>query len=170
MEAKRQRYQHNNYSIEGNTARSLQAVPGYREDEEYERRQRPVRKVRKKPKAKVGVDLFAMLFLTVAIILTVYTCVEYLGVQSRVSAMNKQIAKLEDNLLKMRNENDAALTSLNTSLDLNYIYKVATEELGMVYPKDNQVISYKSNLSDYVRQYEDIPEDEDSTLLDKINK
>lgn len=170
MEARKQRYQYNNYSVEGNTARSLTVVPGYGEEEEHIRAPRPVRRVRKKPKAKVGLDLFAMLFLTAAIIVTVYTCIEYLQVQSQVSSMNKNIASLEDNLLKLKNENDAARTALNTSLDLNYIYKVATEELGMVYPKDNQVITYKSNLSDYVRQYEDIPEDNGSTLLDKINE
>jgi hypothetical protein len=45
---------------------------------------------------------------------------------------------------------------------------VATNELGMVSPQNNQVITYDSNLSDYVRQYKDIPEENKDSLLDKI--
>ena len=48
-------------------------------------------------------------------------------------------------------------TRINTSLDLDYVYRVATEELGMVYPNKNQVILYNKTESEYVRQYEDIP-------------
>jgi hypothetical protein len=38
----------------------------------------------------------------------------------------------------------------------------------MVYPNENQVITYESTLSDYVRQYKDIPEASTTTLLDGI--
>jgi hypothetical protein len=44
------------------------------------------------------------------------------------------------------------------SSDLDYVYKVATEELGMVYANKNQVRLYNKTESEYVRQYEDIPE------------
>ena len=38
------------------------------------------------------------------------------------------------------------------------IYKIATEELGMVYANKDQVRMYNKTESEYVRQYEDIPE------------
>ena len=38
----------------------------------------------------------------------------------------------------------------------------------MVYPNKNQVIAYESTLSDYVRQYKEIPEVEKSSILDNI--
>ena len=57
----------------------------------------------------------------------------------------------------LKSENDALETRINTSLDLDYVYRVATEELGMVYPNKNQVILYNKTESEYVRQYEDIP-------------
>ncbi len=60
------------------------------------------------------------------------------------------------------------MTELNTSLDLKNIYEIATSELGMVYQKENQVIPYKSNKSDYVKQYADIPEVNSGSLLDKL--
>ena len=49
-------------------------------------------------------------------------------------------------------------TRINTSIDLDNIYKIATEELGMVYANKDQVRMYNKTESEYVRQYEDIPE------------
>ena len=46
--------------------------------------------------------------------------------------------------------------SINSSIDYNYIYKVATEELGMVYPSQNQIVNYDSEDSEYVVQYKDV--------------
>ena len=58
---------------------------------------------------------------------------------------------------QLRSENDALQTRINTDMDLDHIYKVATEELGMVYANRNQVLLYDKTESEYVRQYEDIP-------------
>ena len=55
-------------------------------------------------------------------------------------------------------DNDALETRINTSIDLDNIYKIATEELGMVYANKDQVRMYNKTESEYVRQYEDIPE------------
>ncbi len=168
MDARKQQGNYKNeYYMDGNTARKLQVVPRYPEEEELQPRQQPVRKIRKRPRVNEGIDMFSLFVLTVAIVVTLYTCVEFLGVQSNLTEMNTEIADLESSLTKLQNENTDALSQLNTFLDLNYIYQVATNELGMVYPNENQVITYESNLSDYVRQYDDIPE-ERTTLLDGI--
>ena len=55
-------------------------------------------------------------------------------------------------------ENRSLASKINTCTDLDYIYQVATEELGMVYPGEDQVIVYDRTESEYVRQYENIPE------------
>lgn len=168
MEAKKQRYQYNNYSTDGNTARKLQVMPGYEEADDVRSIRQPEKQKRRKPKQSLGIDLFSVLILTAAIAVTLYTCIDYLKVQTQVTEQNKEIAQLEHSLVKLQNQNKDALAKINTSLDLNYIYEVATKELGMVYPNENQVITYKSNLSDYVRQYEEIPEENSTSLLDKI--
>ncbi|MDF2473725.1 MAG: Septum formation initiator, partial [Anaerocolumna sp.] len=150
-------YQKNNirktYYVEGNTARNLQAVPDYQVEEVPLRREQPRRETRKRKKANISMDIFSFLFFAIAVTITLYTCIEYLGVQSNITRMEKKAATLESELVKLENQNRAALSEIDTSLDLNYIYKVATNELGMVYPKENQVITYESTLSDYVRQY-----------------
>lgn len=159
MEANKRRYQHENNRtsyVEGNTVRKLQAVPDYQREEQYElpshRRQEHTR-----TKSLSGINMASLLVLTVAIIATVYVCVDYLKVQTQVTQMEKQIVSLEKDLLAKTNENDAANEAINTAFDLDYVYKVAVEELGMVYPNKNTVITYQSSKDDYVRQYEDIP-------------
>ena len=68
------------------------------------------------------------------------------------------IKALEQQLDTLKAENDALETSINTSVDLDHVYKVATEELGMVYAGKDQVLLYNQTESEYVKQYEDIPE------------
>jgi hypothetical protein len=72
--------------------------------------------------------------------------------------MDKTIVSMEKELTMKTNENDAAYEAVNTTYDLDYVYKVAVDELGMVYPNNNKVITYQSGDEDYVRQYEDIPD------------
>ena len=68
------------------------------------------------------------------------------------------IEELEREIEQLRSNNDALQTRINTQIDLDHVYKVATEELGMVYANKDQVILYDKTESEYVRQYEDIPE------------
>ena len=84
-------------------------------------------------------------------------CVNYLQIQSTITARLANIEKLEKNVEQLKAENDAMETRINTSIDLDYIYKVATEELGMVYANRDQVLLYDKTESEYVRQDEDIP-------------
>lgn len=156
--------------IDGNAARKLQVLPNYIEDEEL--RQSPARRQEQKPKKKKAVkpamDLMTLFILCIAVAGTLYTCIDYLKIQTTRLEQKKEINTLEKSLTKLANENTAAMSELNTSLDLNKIYEIATSQLGMVYPDKNQVIPYESNKSDFVKQYGEIPEENPKSLLDKI--
>ena len=89
---------------------------------------------------------------------TLYFCVSYLQLQSSIAARLNHIEALEASIEKKKADNDALETRINTSIDLDNIYKIATEELGMVYANKDQVRMYNKTESEYVRQYEDIPE------------
>ena len=104
------------------------------------------------------VDLPYVVLLTIASMFTLNLCVSYLQVQSSITARMHNIERLESQLEKLKAENDALETNINTSIDLNKIYEIATKELGMVYAKKDQVLLYDKTESEYVRQYEDIPE------------
>ncbi|MDO5155701.1 MAG: cell division protein FtsL [Eubacteriales bacterium] len=147
------------YYIEGNTARKLDAVPQRIERperrREQERRVNP--KVKKNVNRAVAFDLKYTLALVVATAFLFVSCVSMLSVQANITEQRRQIAMLERNLNKMTDANNETSKRLESSLDLTKVYDVAIHELGMVYPKTGQVISYKASNPDYVKQYKDIP-------------
>lgn len=136
---------------------SLAAVPEREPYRRPEQKKNPVIS----PMQRTSWDLVSLLFMVAALSVTMYICVSYLRVQHDVVSMNKAIAATESELLELKNKNDAAYSKIDTSVDLAYIYKVATKELGMVHPVGNQVFSYNNRKSDYVRQYGEIPETEE---------
>jgi cell division protein FtsL len=161
MEAKKRQYHYENTRtsyIEGNTVRKLNTVPDIRREERPYREPSPRRQVQRHTRTLSGINFASLLVLTAAIIATVYMCVEYLKLQYDVTKMDKTIISMEQELARKTNENDSAYEAINTAYDLDYVYKVAVEELGMVYPNNNTVITYQSGEKNYVRQYEDIPD------------
>jgi cell division protein FtsL len=161
MEANKRQYRYENTRtsyIDGNTARKLSAAPDIRREERHTLTPAPRRQEQRQPKALSGVNLASLLVLTIAIIATVYVCVDYLRLQNKVSQMDKTIVSMEGTLSTMTKENDAAYEAVNQAYDLDYVYKEAVGRLGMVYPNKNTVITYKSSEDEYVRQYEDIPQ------------
>ena len=160
MEANKRRYQYENPGtsyVDGSTVRKLRTAPDIRREEEQYRVPPKRRQAASSPKAFSGINFASLVVLTFAIIATVYVCVDYLKLQTQVSQMKKSIVKTEQELTALINENDAAYEAIETAVDLDYIYQVAVKELGMVYPNNNEIITYKSSSTNYVRQYEDIP-------------
>ncbi|MDO5417463.1 MAG: cell division protein FtsL [Lachnospiraceae bacterium] len=156
MAEKRGSYQTGEY-IHGNTVRKLrpEQIPG--EVRRRESRRTVDYTVRRNQEKALQMDLPFVVMLTIAAICTLYLCVNYLHVQSSITSRIHNIEKYEKELEILKSENDALETSINTYVDLDYVYDVATQELGMVYANKDQVILYNKTESEYVRQYEDIP-------------
>lgn len=114
-----------------------------------------------KPRSHAAPDLHMSLTYVLAMSLllgaALYVCVQYLSIQSRVTARLHNIEVLEKQLEQLKSENDALQTHIYTNIDLDHIFQVATEEMGMVYANKDQVLLYDRTESEYVRQYEDIP-------------
>lgn len=108
-------------------------------------------------RAALNMDLPYLMMLTAATITVLYICCSYVQVQSAITASMRNIQRQEEALEKLKSENDALQIEIDADVDLDHIYKVATDELGMVYAGRSQVICYKKTESGYVRQYEDIP-------------
>lgn len=153
--------------VYGNTARAVQPAPSVtqqrqkkaaeleRQAEQYRRMNHRVRRNQEKA---LQMDLPYVLMLTIAAACALFICVSYLHMQATISARITHIEQLEQEVENLRSENDALQTRINTEIDLDHVYQVATEELGMVYANRDQVILYDKTESEYVRQYEDIPE------------
>ncbi|NLL72350.1 MAG: hypothetical protein GX237_02345 [Clostridiales bacterium] len=166
MEANNKRYQYGtNYNyIEGSTARKRDlsynyALPDY-DVPERERRQapKPERQVRSRPKELTGINRGTLFVLTIAIVATLYCCIEFIMLQNDVSKMESSILTMERTLSSKKNVNDAGYEQIDMAYDLDYVYNIAVNELGMVYPNNNEVITFDKATESYVRQYGDIPD------------
>lgn len=93
-------------------------------------------------------------FLAMASVAFVLICTQYLQAQALVTANASQIEQLEGDLRDLRTANNYHENELEALTDINHIYEVATGELGMVYPSQDQLITYDSSTSEYVRQSE----------------
>ena len=163
MAAKRHRV-YDTYT-DGNTVRkvkqagkgrsgSREAAQRKKQAEDHLRRSHIVRRNREKALYMDGPYVFA---LTVAAVITLFLCMNYLRIQASITTRINNIEALELKLEHLKSENDALQTRIDTYVDLDHVYKVATEELGMVYANKNQILLYNKTESEYVRQYEDIP-------------
>lgn len=97
--------------------------------------------------------------LTVCCVLFLALAVVLVGSESVLKKNITQMNSLQvtyESLLASNNELEAKITS---EIDVNEIYEIATQKMGMTYPKKSQVIKYKKTESEHVKQNEDIPKD-----------
>lgn len=147
------------YITEGNTVRV--AEPYVREQPRRQRAVKaakpareaaPVREYRKN--LRIGLPAVFMLFVALAAV--IFIIYNYLYLTASIDTHKDNIISLEQRLEELKNENDALEQSIDTSVDLSYVYDVAVNELGMVHAGENNTIRYDKTESGYVRQYESI--------------
>lgn len=115
-----------------------------------------IRKIEKrKPKKKI--DKVAVVLAMVTFSLVFFVSFNYLQKQFQATYLSKNIVSLENEIVELEKQNQAASEKVETAMDLSVIYKKATSELGMVHAKNNQVLAYESKKSNQVRQYGNIP-------------
>ena len=98
-----------------------------------------------------------VLFLSIALIATGWILINYIKLQSDITNSIKQISKLESELNDLKLANDEAYNRITGSVDLEEIRRIAIQELGMTYAQEGQIITFKSENSDYVKQISSIP-------------
>lgn len=76
------------------------------------------------------------------------------------------IEQLEKKYSELKTDNDDYSNQL-AIIDYNSIYKIATEELGMIYPSEKNIITYSSGESSYVIQFSKIPKNQKSLIINK---
>ena len=142
--------------VYGNLAHQLEEVP--------ERRTQPVRRRKAKvyPQQKpvalpASMELSSFLFIAAAAIVVVVTAFIYLQVQSGITQMKNDVIALQSEIAETKQENEDTYQKIMDSVDLSQVYEIATGELGMIQPVDNQVYKYDNKKSDMVKQYGDIP-------------
>ena len=126
--------------------------------------------VEKQPKQKpqrYAKMKFAPSMMIVAALLVV-VCVGYIRVYNDIkqTELSTRAISREADSLKIANDNTE--NTLYSNIDLEKIRKTAIEKYGMVYPYENQIITYKSVTNGYVRQYGDLKGNEALSLIERI--
>lgn len=163
------------YRDYGNTA--PKAEPVHEAEPKKHEVQRPVKSPKQTPKqetktrtyAKPRIDhnigFFSMCILLAAILVTLYTCFMYLKVQSETVVITKEIRQLESELESLQDRNEAACNEVLDAVNPDEMYRIAVQELGMVYPNKNRTVYYQSADDGYVRQFGDIPKADKLEML-----
>ena len=68
----------------------------------------------------------------------------------------KEVSSLKTQVSEAVSANDEAYSTVDSSIDIGYVYDTAVGSLGMVYPSEDQVISYTPAEEGYVRQYTEV--------------
>ena len=97
------------------------------------------------------------IFLAIVTVALLASCVLMLSARAQITTNQKLIESTQSELQTVRANNDATEILLNKSIDMEEIFRIAKEELGMVYPSDDQIIHYTRSDGGYVKQNEDIP-------------
>ncbi len=157
MDAKDKHY-NKAYMVDGTAARQLQVVPDY--EREQQQITEPQIKVlpRRTPQVSHGIDFLSMTLLVAAMAITLYLCYNYLQVQGNIVQLKRDVTVLDKELNTLLDENAALEQELNGQIDWDVVYLTAVNEFGMVYPNNNEVVTYESTKNGHVIQYKDIPE------------
>lgn len=100
---------------------------------------------------------FAFTAIMVACAVLFFVCLtKYITLNIQINQKTKQVTQLRNQVAKAINENDNYEMSINSKIDYNYIYNVATQELGMVYASSNQIVNYNHETGEYVVQFKDV--------------
>lgn len=99
-----------------------------------------------------------VVFLSIAAILALVICVNYVKLQSKLTSHSKTITSLQEELSEMKEENNTKYNAVTDSVNLEEIRETAQKKLKMVYASPEQVMEYDKPSTDYVKQYENIPE------------
>ena len=94
-------------------------------------------------------------FLIVALVVAGVVLIGYIRLQADITALSGEITRQEKLISNMMIENEEAWSRLAVIEDLDEIKRVAVQELGMIYPKEGQIVSYGAVGYDYVRKVSD---------------
>lgn len=123
---------------------------------EENRRNIAARKAEKKAVTNAQIRYTAGM--VVAIVIAVALCCYLLKLISDVRVAKNTVADLKEQVATQLDENTGYSAGLDSMVDLNNIYDIATQKLGMVYSQPGQTLYYSQNSDDYVIQYKDVPE------------
>ena len=137
----------------GSAAPKYETVPQKRPRKDEERRTPVNPKRQPRVQAKPSpVNMPLLILSLVAFAAIGAMMIQYISLSSEISVLTTSIAGLESDLNDLRAENDEYYDRIMSSVDLEKVREVAIMDLGMVYASEDQIITYDSQIDDYVEQ------------------
>ena len=135
----------------GTAAPKLDTAPQRRPAGETKRTVAPQRKqnVQAKP---YPVNMPLLILSIMAFLALGAMMIQYIRLNSEITAIATANTKLESQISDLRAENDEYYGRIMNSVNLEKVREVAIMDLGMVYASEDQVITYDSHMDDYVQQ------------------
>lgn len=95
-----------------------------------------------------------VIVLIIAVMFAIFSCCQYIYLRTNVECRIRTLQDLERQVVLLTNDNILAEKYMASSgmTDLNYVYTVATETLGMVPVTEYHVIYYDRSDSEFVYQ------------------
>lgn len=147
------------------------AKPEYEPKEPIIRKEEKVsRQVQKNRNRALHMNAAYVVFLAIAATIVLLLCVNYVRLQSEVTKHSKNVTALQEELADLKEENTTKYNAVVDSVNLDVIREKAINQLGMTYATPDQIMEYDNPASDYVKQYENIPENGVLAQSDKNKK
>lgn len=142
--------------VSGNTVRKVRPENEHRKYRNLQNEQSIEKKLRANEKS-LAMNAPYVMFLAAVSVVCLIVCVAYLHIQSDITNTRAAVTGLKTQISTLQSQNDALQYSINSNVDVEHIYKVATTKLGMAQATDNQISTYKPSDSGFTVQYGDIP-------------
>lgn len=146
--AENRRRQDNIY-VYGNAVRKLEPQRRWEEEGPVKKPHHEVRKNRDKAR---HMSFGYVVFLTAALCAAAYILVNYVQLQAELTNLTESVAAKESQLNYLKVSNDESYNRIISSVDLEEIKRIALGELGMIYAQEGQIVEYKNEARDYMRQ------------------
>jgi hypothetical protein len=151
--------------VVGNTVRQS-ALPQWEPtpEPEIQQPQKAPKKHRRKKQNRAlqrakAFNLPSIVAVGVCMVIAGASLLNYVGAKNELDNHIRSVKKLTTALENDVQLNDAHLLDVEASIDYTEIYEYAINSLGMTFPGKDQVLWYKSTESEYVSQYEAIPQE-----------
>ena len=99
-----------------------------------------------------------VMMLVVSLMVMAISTIVYLKMQSDVTNLRDEKGQLASEYEDMRVSNDLYYENIMSNVNIKEIERIAVEELGMTMAGSGQIMTYTSDMDDYVKQYNDIPD------------
>ena len=84
---------------------------------------------------------------------------QYVQLRAELTNHSKNITALQEELANLNEANTTKYNAVMDSVNLEEVREKAMDDLGMVYANENQVVEYDNPDGDYIKQYEQIPDE-----------